>query len=158
MNDDTESEAGDDTDDDNDDMVDNEDGHSSDTSDESSPIHDKGVKTESGNSQTSKTKIKPLCETRWVERHTTLQDFEDLYEPLLVCLEEISMSKGSKTWDSHSKTEAQGLLYQIHSSTFIAAFHSARYLLGYTQSLSQSLQGSTTNIINFACTRSASIY
>ena len=76
LNDDTESEAGNDTDDDNDDddnEDDNEDGHSSDTSDESSPIHDKGVKTDSGNSQTSKTKIKPLCETRWVERYTTLR-------------------------------------------------------------------------------------
>ena len=27
----------------------------------------------------AKQKIKPLCETTWVERHTAFQDFEDMY-------------------------------------------------------------------------------
>ena len=33
--------------------------------------------------QIEKTKFKVFCETRWVEKHNTLQDFDDLYEPLL---------------------------------------------------------------------------
>ena len=36
--------------------------------------------------KTLKRKIKPLCETRWIERHTALTDFSDLYIPLLDCL------------------------------------------------------------------------
>ena len=36
-----------------------------------------------------KYKIKPLCETRWVERHTAFEDLFTLYAPLLHCLESI---------------------------------------------------------------------
>ena len=101
---------------------------------------------ESPKVQAAKKKIKPLCETRWVERHTAFQDFQDLYEPLLLCLQTISENR-SKKWDLKSKTEAQGLLHQIKMPQFICAFYSALYLLGYTKSLSHSLQGSTLDVI-----------
>lgn len=34
-------------------------------------------------------KFKLLCETRWVERHTALEDFYYLYEPISSCLEQM---------------------------------------------------------------------
>jgi hypothetical protein len=94
-----------------------------------------------------KKKIKPLCETRWVERHTAFRDFSDLYTPLLDCLETIASATGSK-WDPKSKTEANGLLFQIQSSAFIVSFQTAAYAFGYTKSLSQSLQGRSLDIID----------
>lgn len=106
------------------------------------------IEEDSAKRKAAKVKIKPLCETRWVERHTAFQDFEDLYEPLLLCLHTISQNKGSRNWDAKSKTEAQGLFHQITKPAFIAAFCTAKYLFGYTVGLSRSLQGSTLNVVD----------
>ena len=68
--------------------------------------------------QVANKKIKPLCKTRWVECHTALKDFKDLYEPLPLCLPTIFENQNRK-WDSKSKTEAQGLFHQIKRPEFI---------------------------------------
>ena len=47
-----------------------------------------------------------------MERHTAFQDFEELYEALLLCLETNGKDKSRKKWDVKSKTEAQGLFHQ----------------------------------------------
>ena len=39
----------------------------------------------------------------WVECHTAFQDFEDLYEPLLLHLQTIVQNKGRKKWDAKSR-------------------------------------------------------
>ena len=44
---------------------------------------------ESPANQIKKTKFGLFCETRWVEKHTTLLDFDLLYKPLLSCLDAI---------------------------------------------------------------------
>ncbi len=92
-------------------------------------------------------KIKPLCETRWVERHTAFRDFEDLYEALVVCMETIATNQGSRKWDAQAKTEANGFLHQLQSSTFIMAFQVTSFLLGYTKAISQSLQGRSMDVV-----------
>ena len=53
------------------------------------------------------TKFKAFCETRWVETFTTLHVFDEMHEPLLCCLEAISLERG---WDSKAVTESNGLL------------------------------------------------
>ena len=86
-------------------------------------------------------KVKPLCETRWVERHTAL------YKSILHCLESILLNNDlNSRFDSHSVTEASGLRKQLRSSSFIVCFQSSKYLHGYTKGLSQQLQGSTAEI------------
>ena len=52
-------------------------------------------------------KLKVLCETRWVERHTAMSD---LYEAVVhvQCLETITSSDGH--WNSKTVTDANGLL------------------------------------------------
>ncbi|XP_068680734.1 52 kDa repressor of the inhibitor of the protein kinase-like [Montipora foliosa] len=102
---------------------------------------------ESPKLKAAKKKIKPLCETRWVKRHSAFQDFEALYEPLMLCLETIALGNSRKKWDAKSKTEAQGLFHQIKNPVFIAAFYTARHLFGFTVGLSRSLQGSTLKVI-----------
>ena len=84
---------------------------------------------DSPRSQAANKKIKPICETRWVERHTAFEDFNDLYEALLLCLSTVAENTGNRKWDAKSKTEAQGLLHQIKSSGFIVARESLPKLL-----------------------------
>lgn len=47
----------------------------------------------------SKVKVKMMCETRRVERHTVLAEFEEMYEPTVMCLEAIASNSGG-TWNS----------------------------------------------------------
>jgi len=56
------------------------------------------------NPNTTKTKLKPLCETRWVERHTAFSDLKALYEPLLDCLAFIEVNE-KNVWDPKTVTE-----------------------------------------------------
>ena len=76
-------------------------------------------------------KLKLLCEMRWVERHTTLDDFIILYEALLDCLGSINATSGS--WSSKCVTEASGLPALLSSSSFIIACTCVSYLFGFTK-------------------------
>ncbi|XP_078679498.1 52 kDa repressor of the inhibitor of the protein kinase-like [Branchiostoma floridae x Branchiostoma belcheri] len=91
-----------------------------------------------------KTKIKPMCETRWVEKHTCLEDFAELHKPLVECLEAITLEAG---WDAKARTEAGGLLSQVNKPAFLCAFQSALFILGFTKPLSVLLQGSTMDVV-----------
>ena len=52
----------------------------------------------------SKVKIKLFCETRWVEKHNTIQDLSVMYESPLVCLEAIgSLEPGVKSKETEGK-------------------------------------------------------
>ena len=49
-----------------------------------------------------KKKVKPLCETRWVKRHTTFTDLSQLCESILNCLEAISLNNDlNNRFDPH---------------------------------------------------------
>ena len=86
-----------------------------------------------------------FCETRWVEKHNTIQDLSVMYEQLLVCLEAIgSLEPG---WDSKSVTEAYGLLKRITDSQFIACLQAVLHFFGYTKGLSTKLQGSALDVV-----------
>ena len=91
--------------------------------------------------------MKPLCETRWVERHTAFEDLQDLYEPLATTLEFIAL-KEERRWNSKSISEATGLLAQLSDAMFTAAFQTCRYLFGFTKCLATFLQGSTMTFLN----------
>ena len=99
-----------------------------------------------GVKKVSSTKVKIMCETRWVERHTVLAEFAEMYEPTVLCLEAIA-SNCSGTWNSKSITEASGLLRSIASDEFIASFHTNLYFSGYTKALSCLLQGSSQDVL-----------
>ena len=94
-----------------------------------------------------KSKVKVLCETRWVERHTSLEDFNIMYPALLECFQGIADKSVDRDWDSKTVTEASGILSQITSVKFIAAFQCAIFLFGFTKALSILLQGSTMDVV-----------
>ncbi|XP_035989381.1 zinc finger MYM-type protein 1-like isoform X2 [Fundulus heteroclitus] len=94
----------------------------------------------------AKKKLKLMCETRWVERHTSLEDIHSLYEALLHCLNVISENADS-VWDAKAVVEATGLFKAVTSANFIAALQCNRYFFGFTKSLSILLQGSSRDIL-----------
>ena len=101
----------------------------------------------------SKTKFKLLCETRWVERHTAMEDFHHLYEPLVLCLSQISnpprlAAEDQVKWDAKSTTEASGLLKDIQSSEFLVSFYTCRYLFGFTKDIANQLQGESKDVLS----------
>ena len=87
-----------------------------------------------------------MCQTRWVEKHTSLQDFDSMYSALCMCLDEIAKNT-DMVWDGNTVCEAQGLLHKIFSAGFIAAFKVNHHMFGYTKQLSILLQGSTMDVI-----------
>lgn len=95
---------------------------------------------------TMKKKLKPLCETRWVERHTAFIDLQTLYEPLLDCLDGIE-ANDKRCWDPKSVTQASGLNAQLRSSKFIISFTVCHYIFGFTVGLSRLLQGTSKDIV-----------
>ena len=97
----------------------------------------------------AKHKLKPLCETRWVERHTTFNDLASLYDTVLLCLEKIFLNTVPDTkFDPHSVTEASGLHRQLESSSFLIAYKTCHYIFGFTEGLSKQLQGSSMEIVS----------
>lgn len=78
--------------------------------------------------QISKTKMKTMCQTRWVEKHNSMEDLHMMYSPVLLTLLEIC--KNAKDWESKAVAEAKGLCDTLMSSDFIAAFETVRYLFG----------------------------
>ena len=90
-------------------------------------------------------KFKLFCETRWAEKHSTLNNFDIMYEAILICLSAICDCP--LEWDSKTKTEAFGFKKNLSDSTFIAAFQSVIFVFGYTSGLCRKLQGSTLDVI-----------
>ncbi|XP_065199035.1 uncharacterized protein LOC135830743 [Sycon ciliatum] len=95
-------------------------------------------------------KLKLLCETRWVERHTALTDFRELYPAVVHCLQVISgqvATASNVTYDGKSVTEANGLLRAVTSDAFLVALSCNIFLFGFTKCLSVLLQGSHIDIL-----------
>ena len=91
-------------------------------------------------------KMKKMCETRWVERHTVLEDLHDMYEVVVDSLQKIANAP-RRLWDSKSSTEAQGLFTAVTKPGFLVALACNMYVFGYTKSLSMLLQGESQDII-----------
>ena len=81
----------------------------------------------------SKTKAKPLCETRWVEKQTVFNELVLLYETVTFCLDKIEQNDDP---DPKSLNDATRINKQLKSSTFRVAFYACHYIYGYTKRLS----------------------
>ena len=93
-------------------------------------------------------KVKLLCDTRWIERHTSIFDFCTLFGVIIYCLEIITQNDDeSRKWDRKSITEAGGLLHIICSSSFLVALNFAQFLFGFTSNVAKFLQSQTIDVI-----------
>ena len=103
-----------------------------------------------GKPEIGKVKFKLLCQTRWIERHTALEDFHDLVGPIAETLESISqrpIGEAGVEWDVKSKTEAAGLLHDLRSSEFLVALYTCRYFFAYTKDVARLLQGASMDVL-----------
>ena len=73
--------------------------------------------------------------------------YDTMYCPLIECLDAIANNDGGH-WGAKTITEANGLLFNITTPSFIAAFKTNLYFFGYTKHMSINLQGSTMDVIS----------
>uniref|UniRef100_UPI00358F763F 52 kDa repressor of the inhibitor of the protein kinase-like n=1 Tax=Myxine glutinosa TaxID=7769 RepID=UPI00358F763F len=97
-----------------------------------------------------KVKLKNLCKTRWIERHTAFETIFELYEYIVVTLDEICQPTTDErfyphneewSWDTNTRTAANGLWHTMASFGHIVNFVCAKVLLEPMRPLVTSLQG-----------------
>jgi len=100
--------------------------------------------------ETKKRKLKNLCKTRWIERHKTFETIFELYEYIVITLNEICCPSDdarfypddrSWNWDTETKTKANGLRHTFTNFAHIVSFVCAMDLLEPMRPLVTSLQG-----------------
>lgn len=76
-----------------------------------------------------------MCETRWVEKHTALMRFKEIYTAIIECLEDLSECN-----DIETSSKASAFLKNIICSEFVISLCVAESLFSYTVTLSKILQ------------------
>ena len=87
----------------------------------------------------SKKKLKDVCRTRWVERITGLDDFEELFIPIVFCLEQMSLNVG-RICNQDTSTKALSYYKLLTSFDFISALVLTRHVLDLTLPVTELLQ------------------
>ena len=92
-----------------------------------------------------KIRLSDFCPTRWVEKATGLDDFEELFAPAVFCLEEMSLNVGRVcNEDRSAKTTS---FYKLMTSfDFLFSLVITRSSLDLTLSTAQLLQGPVIDI------------
>ena len=106
-------------------------------------------------SESKKVKLKDLCKTRWIERHTCYETFYDLYYFVCCCCEAIVYPEvyiennvsADWDWDANTKVKAQGLLHSLKSGQQIISFLVAKNSLEFVKSLATKLQKKDQGIL-----------
>ena len=80
-------------------------------------------------------RLKGLCETRWVERITALENFAIFYVAIVRALMSLSLWK-----DRDTQSTSKALLSAVTSSTFIVALFSCVEITDTFDTLSKNLQ------------------
>ncbi|XP_039271809.2 52 kDa repressor of the inhibitor of the protein kinase-like [Styela clava] len=91
--------------------------------------------------QSRHTRLKSLCETRWVQRHEAVAVFHELYSPVLHALNEIE-----RTSDSVSSDKAEALQMRMRTIEFVSNINILAHTLALTHSLSVALQSKTIDL------------
>ena len=104
-----------------------------------------------GKGETKKRKLKNLCKTRWIERHSTFETIYDLYEYVVPTIDEICVpledecfecpGEESWDWDASTQTLANGLRHTMRSFGHIFCFVCAMDMLEPMRQLVSALQG-----------------
>ena len=66
-----------------------------------------------------KKRVKPLCRTRWLERHDALEVFVDLYSVIVVALRDITYGEDSVSWNRETVSDGNGLLSAREKFSFL---------------------------------------
>ena len=100
--------------------------------------------------ENKKRKLKKLFKTRWIERHSTSETTFDLYENIVITLNEICVpanhdvrffpSNDEWSWDAKTKAMANGLRHSMISFGHIFSFVCAKQMLEPMRLLVTALQ------------------
>jgi len=70
-----------------------------------------------------------MCKTRWVERHSCLKTFDELYEYVVTCLDAMvnphvcpEVNESRWNWNSDTKTTAHSMKSSLQSFGVIVGF------------------------------------
>ena len=100
-------------------------------------------------------KLKGLCKTRWVERHTCYETFDELYIFIIITLEALldpgsfnnvyySLKNEGESefwkWDPDTRVRARGMLSSLKTSAHIVGFCIAKNALQIVKPLASKLQ------------------
>ena len=105
--------------------------------------------------ETKKRELKDLCKTRWVERHSTFETLYELYEYIVIPLNEMCHPSNDESiypdnecwnWDSETRTKANGLRHTFANFEHIVSFICAKEMLEPMRPLVSSLQGELMEI------------
>ena len=92
-----------------------------------------------------KRKLSDYCPTRWVEKVTRLDDFEDLFAPIVFCLEKMSLSMG-RVCNQDTSSKANSFYKLMTSFDFLSSLVITRSILDLTLPITPWLQGPAINI------------
>ena len=91
-------------------------------------------------------KLIDVCRTRWIERIDGLDRMQQLYEPVMLALEEIKDNE-DKTWNSDSSSEASTLFDACSHFKYLMALVVCRNVVGYTAHLTKKLQYMSSDVL-----------
>ena len=91
--------------------------------------------------------VKPLCRTRWLERHDALEVFVDLYPAAVVALRDIAYGEDSVSWNRETVSDANGLLSAIEKFSFLLILMVVFNVLSYIKGLTVLLQQRSLDIV-----------
>ena len=92
-----------------------------------------------------KKKLSDFYLTRWVEKVTELDDFEDLFAPIVFCLEEMSLNIG-RVFNQDTSAKATSFYKSMTSFDFLSFLVITRTILDLTPPVTQLLQGPAIDI------------
>ena len=86
--------------------------------------------------ESSRTRLKTLCETRWVERHDAISCFIELFDAVLLALSHVA-----RWTDAKASAKGVPLLSAVRDVEFITALYCVADITSVTITLSKKLQG-----------------
>ena len=96
-------------------------------------------------SDSEKKKLSDFCPTRWVEKVTGLDDFEELFAPVLFCPKEMSLNIG-RVCNQDTLAKATSFYKLMTSFDFLSSLVMTRSILDLTLPITQLLQGPAIDI------------
>ncbi|XP_057307823.1 zinc finger MYM-type protein 1-like isoform X2 [Hydractinia symbiolongicarpus] len=94
-----------------------------------------------------KTKLKDVCRTRWVERITGLDLFQELYVPIYITLEEMKLNL-NRQFNYDTSKQAVGFFHQIANFEFLVTLVITRNVFDITLPVTQLLQNRTIDVMD----------
>ena len=91
-------------------------------------------------------KLKDLCQTRWIQRIDALHIFQTLHISIVSCMEGIC-ADGPNLWSSDSLTDARSLQLAVTTTDYICSLVVTNSCLKYLQALTSNLQAEAKDIV-----------